>query len=169
MSFIDIITNNESKQLRDATTFADNWVYVPGVAITGDWKKPYKFNSLDEFRSVFGSYGPENSITYEYVSGLLASGLPVLFRRIACTNQGTQSETLAVTRAQYVVTHIADESEEDAEPITDMIIQERFGGSYGNSLSVRIRKSGSSVYAEIYDSASGDVLVEKQKWYSRII
>ena len=52
MSFVEITTNNMSRQLRNSATYVDNWVYVPGTAITGDWKQPYAFRSLDEFQKV---------------------------------------------------------------------------------------------------------------------
>ena len=70
MAFIDIYTNNLSRELRNATTYIDNWAYVPGTAITGDYKRIYAFESLDDFKNACGTKGPEVSITFEYVSGL---------------------------------------------------------------------------------------------------
>ena len=94
MSFIDIHTNNMSRQLRNASTYLDNWVYVPGNTITGDWKKPMAFRSLEEFQKTCGTESPVNSLTYEYVAGLLSAGLPVLFRRIAYQNQDSVTDAL---------------------------------------------------------------------------
>ena len=87
MSFIDITTNNMSRQLRNSNTYLDNWVYVPGPAITGEWKKPVALRSLDEFQKTFGTQGQNGTLTYEYAAGILSAGLPVLFRRIAYVNQ----------------------------------------------------------------------------------
>ena len=89
MAFIDIITNNQSRQNRNTVTYEDNWVYVPGNTITGDDSKPYLITNLEDFKSQFGSYSPDNSITYEYVSGILNAGLPILFRRISKLSIGT--------------------------------------------------------------------------------
>ena len=154
MAFIDIHTNNLSRQLRNASTYLDNWVYVPGTAITGDWKKPYAFRSLDEFQKTCGTSSPDGSITYQYVAGLLSAGLPVLFRRIAYVNQNnltdedivkaeaalsagddaTEDQIAAankvrgVKRAKLQLTHTVQEDDEQ-KLVTDLIITEKYGGS----------------------------------------
>ena len=91
-SFIDIKTNNLSRQLRNSATSLDNWVYVPGTAITGDWTRPLAFRTLDDFQKACGTHGPEGTLTYEYVAGLLSAGMPVLFRRIAYQDQDNLSK-----------------------------------------------------------------------------
>ena len=176
MAFIDIHTNNLSRQLRNASTYLDNWVYVPGTAITGDWKKPYAFRSLDEFQKTCGTSSPDGSITYEYVAGLLSAGLPVLFRRIAYVNQNnltdedivkaeaalsagddaTEDQIAAankvrgVKRAKLQLTHTIQEDDEQ-KLVTDLIITEKYGGSYGNDLKITIRKNGETSYViEVY-------------------
>lgn len=191
MAFIDIHTNNLSRQLRNATTYLDNWVYVPGTAITGDWKKPYAFRSLDEFQKTCGTYSPDSSLTYEYVAGLLSAGLPVLFRRIAYVNQDNISDTdiinaeeareagddateeqilaaqkvVGVIRAKAVLTHsVTDERTSETKTITDLVITEKYGGTYGNDLSVTIRKNGETSYViEIYYK---NTLVESKRFVS---
>ncbi len=176
MAFIDIHTNNLSRQLRNASTYLDNWVYVPGTAITGDWKKPYAFRSLDEFQKTCGTSSPDGSITYQYVAGLLSAGLPVLFRRIAYVNQNnltdedivkaeaalsagddaTEDQIAAankvrgVKRAKLQLTHTIQEDSEQ-KLVTDLIITEKYGGSYGNDLKITIRKNGETSYViEVY-------------------
>ena len=187
MAFIDIHTNNLSRQLRNASTYLDNWVYVPGTAITGDWKKPYAFRSLDEFQKTCGTSSPDGSITYEYVAGLLSAGLPVLFRRIAYVNQNNltdedivkaeaaiaagddatedqieaASRVNGVKRAKVQLTHTIQEEGEPTQ-VTDLIITEKYGGSYGNDLKVTIRKNGETSYViEIYYKNS---LVESNRF-----
>lgn len=157
MSFINIYTNNLSRELRNSTTFVDNWAYVPGTSITGDWKKPYAFTSLDDFNDTCGTRSPEGSITYEIVSGLLNSGIPVLFRRIACTNQDTSTEELGVTRAETILSHYDDEESADHN---DIKISEKFGGTFGNDLTITIRNSGIAYWLEVYLKYT---LLEKKK------
>ena len=142
MAFIDIITNNQSRDLRNATTIADNWVYVPGNTITGDYTKPYAITSLEDFKELFGTYSPEGSITYEYVSGILAAGLPVLFRRIVSEdpNMNSVTATSLVTKASFTL----------VKDSTDQVkITEKYGGSFGNRLYVHIRKTNTAYYLDV--------------------
>lgn len=165
MSFINIHTNNMSRQLRNATTYLDNWVYVPGTAITGDWKKPYAFRSLDEFQAACGTRSPEGSITYEYVAGLLSAGLPVLFRRIAYQNQNnlteediTSGRAVGVQRAYLVLNHTETETGIVRD---DIAVVEKYGGSFGNDLNITIKISnGTTYYLEVYAKTT---LLEKVK------
>lgn len=158
MAFINIQTNNLTRELRNSTTFIDNWAYVPGTAITGDWKQPYAFTSLDDFKSQFGTKSPESSITFEYVSGLLNSGIPVLFRRIACINQDTGSEELGVKKASVILTHNVAEPEQ--RTISDVKITEKYGGTFGNTMSITVKNTGIAYWIEVY---SGYTLLERQK------
>lgn len=147
MSFINIYTNNLSRELRNSTTFVDNWAYVPGTAITGDWKTVYPFTSLDDFNDTCGDRSPEGSITHEIVAGLLNSGIPVLFRRIACENQDTSSEELGVTRAEVILSHY--DSDESADH-NDVKISEKYGGTFGNDMTITVRNSGIAYWLEVY-------------------
>lgn len=147
MAFIDIHTNNLSRELTNSATFIDNWAYVPGTSRTGDWKKPYAFTSLDDFKDTCGEGSPEGSITYEYVSGLLSSGIPVLFRRIACTGQDTSDERLAVTQAETIITHHDSELDTDVQ---DLKIMEKYGGTFGNDMSITIRNTGVAYWIDVY-------------------
>lgn len=147
MSFINIYTNNLSRELRNSTTFVDNWAYVPGTAITGDWKTVYPFTSLDDFNDTCGDRSPEGSITHEIVAGLLNSGIPVLFRRIACVNQDTSSEELGVTRAEVILSHY--DSDESADH-NDVKISEKYGGTFGNDMTITVRNSGIAYWLEVY-------------------
>lgn len=157
MPFIDIQTNNLSRQLRNSTTYIDNWVYVPGTAITGDYSRPIPVTSLNDFKNQFGTYGPEGSLTFEYVSGLLNAGLPVLFRRIACNNQDTATETPGVTKASVTISH---EDAETEETVNDFKITEKYGGSFGNSINVTLQLKGSIYWIEVYSKLT---LLEKHK------
>ena len=147
MAFIDIFTNNLSRELKNATTYVDNWAYVPGTAITGDYKKVQPLTSLEQFKNLYGNRGPEGSITFEYVSGLLNAGIPVLFRRIACTGQDTSSEVAGVTKAEVTLTHFDSESNEDKN---DVKITEKFGGTYGNDLNITVRNTGVAYWIDVY-------------------
>lgn len=166
MSFIDITTNNMSRQLRNANTYLDNWVYVPGPAITGEWKKPVALRSLDEFQKTFGTQGQDGTLTYEYASGILSAGLPVLFRRIAYVNQENVTDDLieqfeegklpasvsapvGVRRAKYYSTTSADEETDGTKQFK---IVEKYGGSFGNNISVSLSKEDNDTqyFIEIY-------------------
>lgn len=142
MAFINITTNNLSRELVNSTTYIDNWAYVPGTARTGDYKRVYALQSVDEFKSLFGSSSPEGSITFEYVAGLLNSGIPVLFRRIACTGQDTESEALGVKQAQTIIRHGEDNHE-------DVKITERYGGTFGNDVNISVKNTGNAYYIEV--------------------
>lgn len=142
MAFINITTNNLSRELVNTTTYIDNWAYVPGTARTGDHTRVYALQSVDEFKSLFGTSSPEGSITFEYVAGLLNSGIPVLFRRIACTGQDTQSEALGVKKAQTIIKHGEDNHE-------DLKIVERYGGTFGNDVNISIKNTGNAYYLEV--------------------
>ena len=157
MAFIDIHTNNLSRALRNSATFIDNWAYVPGTAITGDYKKVYALESLDDFKNTFGSKGPEGSITYEYVAGLLNAGIPVLFRRIACKGQDTDFETLGVTKATLEFMHKDGTTQEE---IKDVRITEKFGGTFGNDINITIRDTGAAYWIDIYYKST---LLERHK------
>lgn len=155
MAFINIKTNNLSRELTNATTFIDNWAYVPGTSITGDYKQVYAFENLQDFKDTCGSQSPEGSITFEYVAGLLNAGIPVLFRRIACVGQDTASEVLGVTKAQTILTHEVSGSEHQ-----DLKITEKFGGTFGNTLNITTRDTGSAYYIDVYSKYT---LVERVK------
>lgn len=151
MAFIDIVTNNLSRDLTNSVTASDNWVYVPGTAITGDYSKPLLFTSLSDFQDTCGTRSPEGSNTYEYVAGLLNAGLPVIFRRIACKNQDGEGETLGVEQAFAEFSHEVPNDEEPENPkvVKDFIVKEKYGGTFGNDLYITIRYPGSAVWIDV--------------------
>lgn len=157
MPFININTNNLSRQLRDGVTFVDNYAYVPGTAITGDWSQPLTFTSLNDFKNTCGDHGPEGSITFQIVSGLLSSGIPVIFRRIACTGQDTQSQKLGVTKAEVIITHRGEDDESD---ISDLKVLEKYGGTFGNDLTITVRNTSTAYWLDVYYKYS---LLESKK------
>lgn len=157
MSFIDIITNNASRELKNTSTYVDNWVYVPGTSKTGDWSKVHAFTSVEQFKETCGEGSPEGSITYEYVCGLLSAGLPVLFRRIACVGQDTESETLGVVAAEVMFNHFDAEANAD---VNDIKVSEKYGGSFGNDMSVILRDASTSCWLDVYVK---NTLLEKKK------
>jgi len=156
MAFIEITTNNLSKELRNAATFIDNWAYVPGTSITGDYTKVYAFTSLDDFKKVCGTRGPEGSPTFNYVSGLLNSGIPVLFRRIACIDQDGEGETKGVVPAFHIFTTSG------ADPINLLRIEEKFGGTFGNDMNITLKITTNAYWLEVYLKAT---LIEKHKLF----
>lgn len=142
MPFIDITTNNLSRELANNKTSIDNWVYVPGTSITGDWKKVYLFTTLDEFKDACGNHGPEGSHTYQYITGLLSAGMPVMFRRVACENQDTSNTELV----QHAKTNFVRSGvEEDI----DFTVEEKYGGTFGNDLYVSYRPSASAIWLDV--------------------
>lgn len=157
MAFIDIITNNQTRQNRNTVTYEDNWVYVPGNTITGDGSKPYLITSLSDFKKLFGSYSPDGSMTYEYVSGLLNAGLPVIFRRIVSADPDSSTATSLVTKAAATITKtVTVEQQETTIPI--LTFEERYGGSYGNGLFISFRKGKSAYFLDVkYDNSTGSV------------
>lgn len=153
--FINIHTNNLSRELRNTVTYDDNWVFVPGNTITGDPNRFYQFTSLTEFQEACGTHGPENSRTYLYVAGLLAAGLPVLFKRIT-KNDKNPSEIKEVAKATAEFTHTSGD-----EQITDFIVHEKYGGTFGNNLSVELFDSDSEWWIKVY--MNGLTLLENQR------
>ena len=137
-----------------------------GAAITGDWSRPVPLRSLDEFRKKYGTYSPDGSITYEYVAGILSAGLPVLFQRIACKDQAdvqwingsaiVSQDTPKAEQASYIYSHITAGDVEQ----TDLKISEKWGGTYGNKMTVCIRSSNNVYWMDIKYNG---VVVEKVK------
>lgn len=160
MAFVDIHTNNLSRRLRNATTFIDNWVYVPGTAITGDWSQPYAITSVEQFENQFGTYGPESSPTFAYVTGLLNAGLPVIFRRIACVDQDKSSEESGVVQASRTISHTVSGTE-----IPDYTVYEKYGGTFGNHINILTRDTGIAYYLDVYYDYT---LLESKKVYNKI-
>lgn len=163
MGFIDITTNNLSRELTNSTTYIDNWAFVPGTTLTGDPFKVHAFTSLEDFKSVCGTASPEGSLTYEYVAGLLSAGIPVLFKRIAYVDQSklTQADVdkgtaEGVKKAKVILSHT---DAEEAE-VQDIEISEKFGGTFGNDINITIKDTGSAYYLEAYLKSA---LLEKVK------
>lgn len=156
MAFIEISTNNLSRDLTNSVTAIDNWVYVPGTAITGDWEKILFFTSLDDFKNVCGDHGPEGSYTYDYVTGLLSAGMPIMFRRIACENQDLPTAKELVSHAKYTFKH----QNEGGDDVIDFIVEEKYGGTFGNDFRVLYRPTASAVWLDIY---LGNTLLERKR------
>lgn len=146
MAFVDIHTNNLSRELNNSITYPDNYVFIPGTAITGDPDIFYVFNSLSEFQTACGTHGPDGSLSYEYVAGVLSAGLPVIFKRIAYNNINTE-EVQSAQKAKVEITHTDGETQGD---VSDIRITEKYGGTYGNDLSITIRNTGTAYYLDVY-------------------
>lgn len=156
--FINIHTNNLSRELRNSVTYADNYVFVPGNTITGDPNQYYVFTSLTDFQNACGTSTPEGSRTYLYVAGLLASGLPVIFKRIT-KNDKNPSDVKEVSKATAEFTHSSGD-----EQIIDFRAYEKFGGTFGNSLSVQLEDTGSEWWIRVY--MNGYTMLENVKLMS---
>lgn len=143
----------------------DNIVYVPGNMPKGEYRHPVLLTSVEQFENEFGNYSPFGGHTYDYVKGLLLAGLPVLFRRIVAKNQDSDSES-ENERPEYFIkqatTTLYTSQEVDGQTVkTDqLIVTEKFGGSYGNTLSVTIRKQSQSL---IFEVASNGKVIESEK------
>lgn len=132
-----------------------------GTAITGEWKKPVPVHSLEEFKNLFGTKGPEGSITFEYVAGLLSAGLPVLFRRIACVGQNTANPSEKDDeRAKQAFLEIAHYDTVNDKNLQDVRFTEKYGGTFGNEINISIRNTGTAYWLDVYYNSS---LLEKTK------
>ena len=127
------------------------YIYL-GTTIKGDWSRPIPLRSLEEFKQQFGSHSPEGSITYEYVGGILSAGLPVLFQRIACENQASVSWSHNIPdisstakRANCATCAITHKPSETAASIIDCVITEKWGGTYGNGMSISIQEKNNTI------------------------
>lgn len=154
MAFIEITTNNLSRELASSKAAIDNWVYVPGTSITGSYKEPLLFTTIEDFKDTCGNRSPEGSRTFEYVTGLLSSGMPVMFRRIACENQDSSNNEL-VQHAKASFTH-----EVAGEVITDFTVEEKYGGTFGNDLYISYRPSANAVWLDVVLDKS---LIERRR------
>lgn len=137
MSIIVNETDNTLYGTRVADT--DNIVFVPGSAITGT-SEPTLYTSYNDFVSNHGDHGVEGSLTWDYVANILLAGFPVLFKRI--THETGEEGAELVTHAKLDVKNTAD---------TDIILTftDLYGGSYGNSLNIELKKEYESVYLRI--------------------
>lgn len=142
------ITETDKTIFNLATATSDNVVYVPGSAITGPYDAPVLLSSLDSFKSTFGDIGVEGSPTWDYVSGLLIAGLPVLFRRIAGTDMDTDSPNIEVVSASTVIKATVSDTEKDMLKVT-----EKWGGTYGNTMYVTIENLSGAVNFKVYKDA----------------
>lgn len=130
-----------------------------GTAIKGNWSEPVKIRSLDEFKAQFGTYSPEGSMTYEYVGGLLSAGLPVLFQRIACVGQSSVdwangvpvigSDVDRARCATHTISHTVSGEGGTETTIDDCILNEKYGGTWGNTLSVNIKQVNNTIYITV--------------------
>lgn len=129
-----------------------------GTAIKGDWSRPVPLRSLEEFRNQFGTYGPEGSMTYEYVGGILSAGLPVLFQRIACQGQAgiewshnipnVANDVPRAQCAKYSITHNKG-TDPNVTTVVDCIVSEKWGGTYGNKIKVNIKMTNNTIYVTV--------------------
>lgn len=156
------ITETDNTIYNLATNTTDNVVYVPGSAITGPYEAPVLLNSLDSFKNTFGSVGVEGSPTWDYVSGLLIAGLPVLFRRIAGKNMDTGSPEIEVVPASTIISA----SVGDPDPTSKQMLKvsEKYGGTYGNTMYVTVEILASAVNLKIYKDAN---LIESVRLISK--
>lgn len=155
------ITTNDASLRSTRITVPDNYVYVPGSTITGDSSKPVIVLTEEEFTSQFGDHSPEGSKTWEYTVGLLRAGLPVLFRRIAHIGQDTAAAVEGVEHAFTILGH-KDATDPD-QVIQDVKISERWGGTFGNEMSVSLKPNNNAYYLEVFHNST---LLEKQKLIS---
>lgn len=140
----------------------DNIVFVPGSATTGPYSEPVLLTNTYDYENTFGPTAPVGSPTHDYVEGLLLAGLPVLFRRIACKNQDTEANVQVVkAETTLSVTKTNRESPESEPTLVPMLkVTEKYGGTFGNNLSVKIERIGNGVYFRVY---TGSKQTESQR------
>lgn len=136
MSIVVNETDNTLYGTRVADT--DNIVFIPGSAITGT-SEPTIYTSYNDFVNSHGDHGVEGSLTWDYVTNILLAGFPVLFKRIT---HATGGEEELVSHAKLDIKNEAD---------TDIILSftDLYGGSYGNSLNIELKREYESVYLRI--------------------
>lgn len=124
---------------------SDNIVYVPGSAITGPYDAPVLLGSYQDLIDNFGDHGCEGSYSWDYAANLLASGMPVLYQRIAQTNMRDFSPTLLVNAAKYEM----QVGSEDPKTLV-ATFSEIYGGTYGNSLRISLKNENNTVFLRVY-------------------
>lgn len=143
----------------------DNIAFVPGTAITGPYSEPVLLTDTYDYENTFGATSPVGSPTHNYVEGLLLAGIPVLFRRIACRNQDDDLPTVLIEKAEVTLNSSKTVTDEETgsdviQTIPQLRIIEKFGGSYGNGLSIITERIGNGIYLRVY---SGTKQVESKR------
>lgn len=81
-----IIINEVDNSLYANTSSTQPTIACCGPSTTGPFNTPTLCSSITEFTTTFGFSNTEGSQTYSYVSGILASGISVLFTRVKPDN-----------------------------------------------------------------------------------
>jgi hypothetical protein len=130
-------------------------VYVPGSAITGPYDHPVLCNSYADFVNTFGDHGCSNSKVWNYVTGILLGGqLSVLFQRVAESGSLTSNPTKLATSASVTV------STTGTTPVQLFKVEDIYGGTYGNSLSISMSKELTYIFFKVFYNGS---LLENKK------
>ena len=104
-------------------------------------------------------------MAYDYACGVLSAGMPVLFQRVACEGQANvqwvkgkpiiPANVKKAECANFTFTHFKENETE----VSDVKISERWGGTFGNSMSVKIYSSNNTYKLEV--RAGTSTLLEK--------
>lgn len=137
MSIVVNETDNTLYGTRVADT--DNIVFVPGSAITGT-SEPTLYTSYSDFVSNHGDHGTEGSLTWDYVANILLAGFSVLFKRI--THKASVSG-----KDEELVKHAKLDIKDGSNTI--LTFTETFGGSYGNSLNIEMKREYETIYLRV--------------------
>lgn len=145
----------------------DNIVYVPGNMPKGEYRHPVLLTTIEQFEKEFGNYSPFGGHTYDYVKGLLLAGLPVLFRRVVAKNQDSEAPTEPEYKIENakttLITVTVDNTDPDA-PVDvtteQLVVEEKFGGSYGNGLKITIEQVAQSMMFRVF--YNGKIIEEKK-------
>lgn len=141
----------------------DNIVYVPGNMPKGEYRHPVLLTTVEQFENEFGTYSPNGGHTYDYVKGLLLAGLPVLFRRVVAKNQDSEAPTepeYLIKQATTTLTTTTIKENSSEEIVNQLVVTEKYGGSYGNNLKITIEQMSQSVFFRVY--YNGKLLEEKR-------
>lgn len=133
-----VINEVDNTLYGNSSADTDNYVFIPGSAITGRYDEPVELTNYNDFVKNFGDHGCEGSITWDYVANILLAGFPVLFQRI-----GSKNNVDLVKKARLEIKN-AEETD------TILIFEEKYGGTYGNSLSVSLTIEYETVYLRLY-------------------
>lgn len=124
----NVIINEKDYTITNVTeNLSNNIVYVPGIASTGP-STPTLIRDYNTFVETFGTSPDDSSLyanSWDYATGLLLEGFPILFHRIADVGE---------TKANVVIT-----TGTDPDPVVSQLkIESKFAGTDGNKFTVTL-------------------------------
>lgn len=149
--------DNTVNGLNDLTS--NNIVYIPGNYSSGEFDKPYIFNSYKSFVETMGSRptgdSPTLGSTWDYAYNILLLGFPVIAYRVTPRNENNEpvlpKTATAIMKADY------SNSESTNNVAT---VSFKYEGTEGNRYSYSIYNSEAAVFFRVYRE---EKLIESKK------